>query len=247
MTLPCECDSLIGTSGLDIYITYKDNYRGVLDGKGKVVLPCEYTYVLSSRFAIYETAGNIVPAAKAYGKWMIFNRDGLRIDDKIYKRINLVDYPDIVVYESDIKAKSSKWLNCCGALNTKGEVVVQPQYLSVGNFSYEEGLAWAKKDNGAYVCINTKGQELFGLPEGGETPGTFESGMSSVTNKDGLIGYCDAAGRLLIPYKCKVYQSDRGVRHKEFNGNKAYVSLDGVNGRIDRQGIFTPEKKETYK
>ncbi len=94
-----------------------------------------------------------------------------------------------------------------GYINTKGEVVIKPQFEKAAQFS--EGLAYFEKD-GKYGFINTKGEVVIepvytkksrgwlklAIEPLGET--YFKEGLAAV-NKNGLFGYIDKKGQEVIP------------------------------------------------
>jgi hypothetical protein len=85
-----------------------------------------------------------------------------------------------------------------GFLDTKGKMAIQSIYLYVTVFS--DGLAWVVEPNGAPKVINTRGKEIFTMPDA-EYVMAFSEGVAPfVKAVDGelLFGYVDKKGNVVI-------------------------------------------------
>lgn len=88
-----------------------------------------------------------------------------------------------------------------GYANTKGEVVISPEYTNAEPFS--EGLAVVRKEiktdddtEKVYLVINKKGEEQFRLKKGFYPMGDdqFKDGLLAVRDDDGRFGFMDTKG-----------------------------------------------------
>ncbi len=133
-----------------------------------------------------------------------------------------------------------------GAINTSGETVIQPKYLSMSNFY--KGTAVVKTETGEGI-INTKGnyilQPTYHIIRNDKHPDVFE--VYSVDRKNrGLFYDCN----FILPAKYEYVNSDNFpfVTYKEHQSNK-YNHLNVITGEIFDfiypQGMITVCNKDS--
>lgn len=245
ITIDCTLDSVkrIDYTNDNLVITYSSGKQGLLNSfSGQVVIPCNnyrvlwyresrYCYSFSRFIGTY--VGNIIPVKPTFDQpWVLYNRDGKRINNQSYQHVRQTGLPNLVI----VVSSTNEWL-----VNQNGEVI-SSLYYEIGNFS--EGLtpnmAWAKKNNWnePYVCIDEMGRIIFELPKG-YNPYPFSEGLSAIEYK-GKVGFCDNTGRYVIPMEFGLHS--RNISPIFYN-DKASVSYNGVDGTINKQGKFVPEKR----
>lgn len=93
-----------------------------------------------------------------------------------------------------------------GAVNSKGEVVVDFKYYNLNLFACGLSLATKEGSEGnKYVVLNTKGDEVFTLKEGYEPwASTFSNGYLPIRDKEGIMRLADTKGEYIkLPGKVK--------------------------------------------
>lgn len=131
-----------------------------------------------------------------------------------------------------------------GYVNQKGQMVIPFQYEDA--LPFYEGFAGVQL-NGKWHFINTKGEMMKTTKEGFEIIGSFSNGVAPV-KKDGLFGYIDKNGKMVIDNQF----TDAG----SFIGDIAPVIKGNLCGFINRKGkmaikaqfddILTPGQHEFY-
>lgn len=245
--IDCTLDSARGRyfKNDNIIITYSAGRQGVYDlSSARVIIPCNNyrvlwdrvpgnSYPIQSRY-IGTYVGNIIPVrpTSGYGKpWVLYNREGKRINNQYYKEVRQTGLPDLVIVVSEYGKE--------GLVNQNGTTVLTPSFYQI--YSFSEGMtpnvAWAQgKSLKTHLCLDEKGRTIFTLPVGYK-PHSFHEGLAAI-EYNGKIGYCDNTGRYVIPIRYGLYNN----HSPEFINGKAYVSYNGKNGTIDKNGVFTPEK-----
>mgnify|MGYP003292084536 CR=1 FL=1 len=243
ITIDCELDKTVGTySGL--IQLYKGEKVGLMDLKGKQILPPEYKYVLwqneplNTNTTAGTYVGDIIPV-KANGSrgWELYNRNGEKINKKFYRSVLQTGEPTLVKVQEWSSYKD-------GIVNSLGVQVVPCSYYTIMKFN--NGRAWAKKSrNGAWSLITAQGEQLMTLPKGYE-PYPFSEGFAAVKYKN-KIGYYDVSGKCIIPHdkyeEIEQVPTKPGVAKSTilpyFHNGKAKVSYNGEEGYIDINGNFT--------
>ena len=122
-----------------------------------------------------------------------------------------------------------------GFINQKGEVVIEPQYDYVEDFS-ENGLALAKKNN-KYGYINAKNEVV--IPFEYEYANSMRKNMPTLVCENDLYGYIDEQGKYLIePAYTDASNFQYGIAVVEFE--------DGNWGAIDEAGKVLFKKEFSY-
>ena len=108
-----------------------------------------------------------------------------------------------------------------------------------GQFS--EGIGWLKPGTGRYIAVDKSGKELFKIEADGVWP--FSMGLAPVAHGRNLdtqlIGFVDKEGKTVIPFKYKAKTS----KLKFSADSTVSVSLNGVDGKLHRNGAFSPDNR----
>ena len=114
-----------------------------------------------------------------------------------------------------------------GYINLKGKSVTPFDYLRGTTFS--EDKAFVCRDNKTIECINTGGDVLFSL-QNIKYAYNFHEGLSRFVNSDGLSGFIDEKGSIVIAPTYDVAG--------DFSDDLAYVSSGTQSGYINHKGDF---------
>ena len=114
-----------------------------------------------------------------------------------------------------------------GYVNEHGEIVIPCRWTYGSVFS--EGLARVL-DGMKSGYIDPDGNLVIFLPEGWNARGDFRDGMALVENDQGLYGYIDQTGALVIPFQWE--------KADAFSEGIAQVWQDGKCGFIDQTGAL---------
>jgi hypothetical protein len=189
---------------------------GLINKKGKTILPFEYTishlsdenvFILSTEegtVGIADSSGKIFvqPEYKISTFWTSWKPDGMikvyNSDSRKYgyysksgKLVIPIEYDDAGFFSEGLVAmkKDQKW----GYLNSQGKEVISFKYEETYTFS--EGMALIKL-NGLYGYIDSKGKEI--IPPQYTEAGSFANGYARVMKKD-YYGLIDTKGKTIIP------------------------------------------------
>lgn len=116
---------------------------------------------------------------------------------------------------------------------------------------FSEGIAWVKKHDSRWMCIDTDGNELFSISGRPET--NFVNGISiiniddkrQVINKEGNIIFSeDEDNHISITSNKNLFSGYIFVKKEDINVNKTTTWVDGI---LDESGnwIFEPVNSET--
>lgn len=84
-----------------------------------------------------------------------------------------------------------------------------------------ENIGFVRDENGNISCINTEGKKLFNVFEYDNGPDYPQEGLFRIVDDNGLIGFADTLGRVVIPPKYKFAFP--------FSGQRAKVTNEGYN------------------
>ena len=151
-----------------------------------------------------------VRLSKMRGKMREYLSDRGFIDEKMYRKEKKrpvtgftfteipADYEMIASYSEGLAAVLDRKSGRCGFINTKGELVIQPEYTALPDPEYNrilphfsEGLAAARNDDGLWGYIDKSGECVipFRYDEAGEfdlgLATVFSGGKMDVINTDG--------------------------------------------------------------
>jgi hypothetical protein len=192
----------------------KDNSEekfGFIDEKGKYVIPAKYV-------SATDFSDGIAPVTEEDQKITLINKEGTIIT-------TLDSIETCRKFQNNYAAVqvNGKW----GFINTNGEIVIKPQYLSCGDFN--EGLAFAKIDSSEtlFGFIDEKGNWAIKPTYSGASD--FYNGIAKVEQKE-LWGYIDKEGNIIVNP-----QFDWAT---DFNDQYATVKLGEKWGYIDNSGKY---------
>ena len=131
--------------------------------------------------------------------------------------------------------QSEKW----GYINSKGEVVIQPQFAEAWPFS--EGLAAACIEHDKCGYIDETGK--FSINPQFQTALRFSDGLAAVVT-DGKVGYVDKTGKLVVNPQYEAENRHGGrIGLATFSEGLARVKSNGKFGFIDKTGkvVISPQ------
>ena len=220
-----DCDRVV--------VGIKDRY-GVVDSRGKIVIPLRYEYMG------YEFSEGLI-AAETDGRWGYLDQNGswkispqftyagdfaqgmapIRTSQDRYGYIDrngtmavAARYEDAREFSQGLGAvkENGRW----GAVDRRGEAVIPPRYEEMEKF--HEGLARVRKD-GKYGYVDRNGKET--IPPAFGDAGDFNEGLAPVKQGD-LWGYIDTRGAWVIP---PAYADAESFHHGHAPVKKAESSL----------------------
>ncbi len=200
--------------GLAVVIFNKK--KGVINTKGEEVIAPKYDFILP-----FENGYTI---AKIKKDFIILSKDGTE---------KKVDYIANRFQEgmSPIRNKEKKF----GFINTNGEVVIEPKFLSVGYFN--NGIAWAKNEDKKVGFINTKGEWVI------------EPVYLAAKNMDSQTGFArvrDENGWFFISTSGKKLTVEGVIAFGDFHEGLAWARYkDKKIGFINAKGEWVIEPKYT--
>jgi len=206
-----------------IAIVEKNSKMGAIDRNGKEIVPLEYDMVwpfLQGQSCV-----------KKQNKWGVINKSAQEIIPLIYDKI------------FNLNRNEHRWAVLDGhrsLMNKKGEILIPPQYESVGAFQYD--LTWAK-NNGKFIFIDTAGRQetLFfsDYPEIRE----FHEGLAAVKNAENKWGFLDENyAEIIKPHYNSVSDFNEGYACVQREGSYGYIDVTGVETIPLRFNKATPFK-----
>ena len=217
----------------------KEGKWGAIDQNGKMVIPMEYTFVQTVReglCGVYKdplcgyldpSGKTVIPLTDKYDLIHLF-RCGMAVVTVGNWKLDLPKQNENESAADFLKRFRKKvdenfQKNSFGAINQKGELVIEPKYQYISDFG--DGLAAATID-GKKVYINTLGQTVFEVPQY-NYHGTFFEGLAWVRSGE-KYGCIDTSGKLIIPTE---YDNMLVFKNKY-----APASKSGKWGLIDQNG-----------
>ena len=227
----------------NLYPIVSDGLWGYMDENGNEIIQPEYIQcgVFSNGLAVAKK-GLILPdgatsvdrigyiTEKNEFKSLYNFFSGFDIGRAFYEERAAVRLPAVGIFSK------TKW----GFIDTSFNVVVEPEYFDVGNFS--EGLAWVEKKvtflsfvlTDEYGYINRNGELV--IPFQFEQAGNFFEGIANVM-VDGKKGFINKKGEIIVEPRFELVG--------KFSQGLAPVKLDGKWGFINRNdSIVIPLKFE---
>ena len=211
---------------------------GFINRDGELVIPAIYKNVTS-----FNDGLSVVESKEGFE---ILNKEGKRIEIKTVKgRISekgkLTEIKpfknglaEVVV---DLYPGPNDELRS-GFINVKGELVIKPEYVQVGDFY--EGLCRVRTTSGRISFIDKLGNVVIKTDY--IRTGNFSGGFAWVRTEDGKIGFIDKKGEMLIqPQFSTVKDFDPLTGIAMVKKGKKW---DYVNSKGESLGI---ERMETYK
>ena len=142
---------------------------------------------------------------------------------RYHRNKGMAEMFDSVSVWPDYYYKPMKEDNMWGFCSPEGDVLINPQWKSVALFS--EGLAAVREytDNGLCGYIDKTGDLI--IPYEWNMAGYFSEGLAKVMNKDGLWGFINQNGSLVI--KCTIpvepTDFDRGMASYVLDDGRTYI------------------------
>lgn len=170
----------------------------------------------------------------------IFDYEGKKITDKTFTRIR--NFSDGVAWctTTENDARQDRWY----IIDNHGNIIYHT-FAKYGNVKdFKDGIGWFQKtgdNNGSsrFVAVNKKGRELFEIEAYQVYP--YSLGLAPVykgtsySNKK--LGFINGKGETIIPFKYQAKYSN-----PEFGIDSLMdVRLDGVEGKLHRNGKFFPK------
>jgi len=124
-----------------VLIVKKNEYYGAINPLGEIIIPIEYDHISNFNEGL--------AVAIKDGLYFILDKDKNAIQVNI-KNLNKLNpfHNGFASFETNEKL--------FGFINSIGEVIIEPRFLSVGIF--EEGLAWAEASKNKFGYINSNGE-----------------------------------------------------------------------------------------
>ena len=123
--------------------------------------------------------------------------------------------------------------NKYGFLNTKGEVVIEPQFLGVGHFTGQ--LAWARNDAKKIGFINQKGEWVIEAKYNAAKHMDAETGLARVR---------DESGWKFVDVKGNEITADGAIAYGDFHNGLAWARNSAKKiGFINSKGEWVIEAK----
>lgn len=113
-----------------------------------------------------------------------------------------------------------------GYIDTTGEIVIPCEYTYAGIFS--DGVACVRKDC-KYGSINTSGQIIVDCIWK-KSAFVFSEGLAAVQNEEGLWGFIDMTGKVIIPFEWE------GIITPKFSDGLAAIQKNNMMGFINKTG-----------
>ena len=212
---------------------------GAIDQNGKMVIPMEYRFVQTMReglcgvykdpFCGYldQSGKTVIPLTDKYDLIHLFG-DGMAVVTVGNWKLDLPKQNENESNDDFLKRVGKKvdenfQKNSFGAINQKGELIIEPKYQFLSDFG--DGLAPASID-GKKMYINTLGETVFEVPQYDQI-GSFFEGLAWVQSGK-KYGCIDTSGKLIIPTE---YDN-----MPIFANKYAPVSKNGKWGLIDQSG-----------
>ena len=213
----------------------EDNQSYLMDRKGHK-LSDDYSRIKVSNDSVIIASNDI----KSYTRTLhsLYDYEGNRLTDNTFTRIR--DYSDGVTWGtvSEADARANKW----AMIDNHGKILFykHAKYGMVKDF--KEGLGWYQENNTSkYIAIDKQGRELFKIEAYQVSP--FTLGLAPVykgtsySNKK--LGFVNSKGETVIPFK---YKSQYSNPHFGPDSLMVGMSLNGVEGKLHRNGTFIPNK-----
>ena len=170
--------------------------KGVINTKGEIVFTPEYDFIhpFSEGFSVAEKGK----------EFYILSKDGSA--KKV--EVDLLTMNRFSNGLAPIRGKNKKF----GFMNTKGEVVIKPQFISVGHFTAQ--LAWARDDSKKAGLINQKGEWVV------EAKYEYAKFMDAET---GLMRVRDESGWKFVDVNGVEIKAEGAVAYGDFHNGLAWA------------------------
>lgn len=183
---------------------------GYINKKGEIVIPLIYKtcYPFLCYFAVVWTFD---------GEQILVNKNGKTFvyDEKKYINKRLWS---LNTYPGAFETKNGR-----GRLNQKGDTIIPPNYLIIGNLS--NGMYIVQDKNGKWGAFNDKGKLII-KPQFDDMWHFYDGISNFCLNKK--WGYINKKGEIVIKPKFDyAAQFNRGLAYVEFNGKAGFINKNG--------------------
>jgi len=175
-------------------IVKKNGYYGVIDLSGNIIVECD-------KYTSMEDFSNGMALVEAKGKYGFIDTKGnlvipLEYDDPYGGQDEFSKTDDVAWVK-----KNDKW----GIVNKKGEIVKEPTLDYSNVYQFFNGYATVNKFG--FKCVDTNGNEVdydtYCTNNKPDENKPVSIKLKSVKNDEGLYGYEDKNGKLVVDYKYK--------------------------------------------
>lgn len=204
--------------------------EGVIDRTGRIVVEPEY--IFDSGYDGYFYGGEDT------GIWVVWSSEGEEILEGFFD-VPTGTFTGLKWYYVGQWCSDSDLIPVEGGYASRrtGEIVIEGNFEWVDPAYFHEGIASVAlvldEDTGettSFFLMNEKG-ETIPLPEGVHSTyqGDYSCGRVLVESEDGLFGYADGTGRIVIPVQFPVAQTfAEGIAAVTFpEGDSGYIDVDG--------------------
>lgn len=209
------------SNGLAVIKDASSRKLGLIDKKGKIVTPCNYS-------TIYGIRQNELIRVESSGKYGFLDKSGKEVIPCKYKFAH--DFSEGLSLIEDMDNDGNDFY-----IDKTGKIIITLSKYDFYNNDrdFHEGLARVKS-NGKYGFIDKTGKEIVQCVY--DEAGVFNEGVCCVI-KDGKYGFIDKQGNVIIPF---IYD-----KATVFHSGLAFVYKDGIYGYIDKDGngTFDYDKK----
>ncbi len=176
---------------------------------------------------------------KTYNTTTIHDYSGSQVSDKEFYGVNA--FSDGVAW-AYLTAQDRK-NNSHSLIDKKGNVLfTKPN--SVNGIEFRDGIGWyapTYSSNTTYTAVDKTGKDLFRIQAQKVYP--FTMGLAPVykgtSYSNEKLGFVDKTGKEVIPFK---YKSKYSNPHFGLDSIMDGISLNGVEGKLHRNGTFIPNK-----
>lgn len=176
-----------------IIIYNNESLCGVMDNRGKLVIPCKYDYIYQRPYGYTLEKDNVCTIVKTNSPTASFvQRNITSVPDCIPDRKNgkegVIQVPSkeiIIPFEYDFcgwfleyKLAEVRKNGKCGFINSKNEIIIPLEYERVGLFGFKYGICLVEKDG---KCGFIDKNNNFVIPlKYGSSSGEFLEGIACV-------------------------------------------------------------------
>lgn len=205
--LPIIYEHIANRSLNNTFIIKKGDHYGVVNHKGKIILPTDYEAINEYNF---NAASKNLYAVRKNGLYGYVNHKNKYVIPPIFTYASNFDSYGLATVNKDDQS---------AIMTKKGKIV-----LDYSQHTFNDDHIVTFKQNDLYGVFDKKSQKII-QPPIYESVENFQRDEAIMVKKNGLIGYIDRYGKLIIP--CTYQEADN------FSEGLAAVLIDGKWGYID--------------
>ena len=183
----------IDTIGTNLYIVKREinGPTGVIHNDGSFVLPIEYGLIDLNKNVFFVSNSTITYGVNLYGAFDINGKIILPLAP------HLIDFENNFFY---INISDNTFNNGTRktVYNIKGMPVLSDQYSAEDNYFRKDSLLLVTDSKQKYFYVNTLGKKAFPIIQYTDLK-SFSNGLAAVKGSNGLYGYINISGALVIP------------------------------------------------